>query len=94
MVKGEDDSVYLRLKMQFDELCNSLHDNTRTTQHGITYVETLPVLEFERKNNTAIAIVTTKPKEFYTVHTPQEATEDTQKVFLRISFLIAMHHLN
>lgn len=79
MVKGEDDSVYLRLKMQFDELCNSLHDNTRTTQHGITYVETLPVLEFERKNNTAITIVTTKPKEFYTVHTPQEATEDTQK---------------
>ena len=77
MVKGEDDSVYLRLKTQFDELCNSLHDNTRTTQHGITYVETLPVLEFERKNNTAITIVTTKPKEFYTV--PQEATEDTQK---------------
>ena len=71
MVKGEDDSVYLRLKMQFDELCNSLHDNTRTTQHGITYVETLPVLEFERKNNTAITIVTTKPKEFYTVHTPR-----------------------
>lgn len=79
MVKGEDDSVYMRLKTQFDELCNSLHDNTRTTQHGITYVETLPVLEFERKNNTAITIVTTKPKEFYTVHTPQEATEDTQK---------------
>ena len=77
IVKGEDDSVYLRLKTQFDELCNSLHDNTRTTQHGITYVETLPVLEFERKNNTAITIVTTKPKEFYTV--PQEATEDTQK---------------
>lgn len=94
MVKGEDDSVYMRLKMQFDELCNSLHDNTRTTQHGITYVETLPVLEFERKNNTAITIVTTKPKEFYTVHTPQEATEDTQKVFLRILFLIAMLPLN
>lgn len=79
MVKGEDDSVYKRLKGQFDALCNSLHDDTKTTQQGITYVETLPVLEFERKNNTAITIVTTKPKEFYTVHTPQEATENTQK---------------
>lgn len=79
MVKGEDDSVYKRLKGQFDALCNSLHDDTKTTQQGITYVETLPVLEFERKNNTAITIVTTKPKEFYIVHTPQEATEDTQK---------------
>lgn len=79
MVKGEDDSVYMRLKMQFDELCNSLHDDARTTLQGITYVETWSVLEFEKKNDTTIAIITTKPKEFYTVHTPQEATEDTQK---------------
>lgn len=79
MVKGEDDSVYMRLKTQFDELCNSLHDDARTTLQGITYVETWSVLEFEKKNDTTIAIITTKPKEFYTVHTPQEATEDTQK---------------
>ena len=79
MVKGENDSVYIRLKAQFDELCNSLHDDTKTTQQGITYVETLPVLEFERKNNTTIAIITTKPKEFYIVQKNQEATEDTQK---------------
>lgn len=79
MVKGEDDSVCKRLRSQFDELCNSLHDDTKTTQQGITYVETLPVLEFERKNNTTIAIMTTKPKEFFIVQKNQEATEDTQK---------------
>lgn len=79
MVKGENDSIYKRLRSQFDALCNSLHDDTKTTLQGITYVETLPVLEFERKNNTTITIVTTKPKEFYTEHTFQEATEDTQK---------------
>ena len=79
MVKDENDSVYIRLKAQFDELCNSLHDDTKITQQGITYVETLPVLEFERKNNTTIAIMTTKPKEFYIVQKKQEATEYTQK---------------
>ena len=72
MVKGKDDSVYQRLKEQFDKLCDSLHDKTKTTQQGVTYVETLPVLEFEKKNNTTIAIITTKPKEFYTIQTKEE----------------------
>ncbi len=62
MVKGEEDSVYMRLKAQFDSLCNTLNDGAKTTMHGITYVETTPVLEFERKNDTSIVIVTTKPK--------------------------------
>ena len=79
MVKSENDSVYKKLKGQFDALCNSLHDDAKTTQQGITYVETLPVLEFERKNNTTVTIVTTKPKEFYTVHTIQEVTKDVPK---------------
>ena len=57
MVKGEDDSVYKRLRSQFDALDNSLHDDTKTTLQGITYVETLPVLEFERKNNGPRGIV-------------------------------------
>ncbi len=64
MVKGENDSVYIRLKKQFDELCGSLSDATKTTQQGITYVETMPVLEFERKNSTSITIITSIPKEF------------------------------
>lgn len=79
MVKGEDDSVYKRLKGQFDALCNSLHDDAKTTQQGITYVETLPVLEFERRNNTTIAIVTTKPKDSYTIQATQEETADAKK---------------
>lgn len=63
MVKGEEDSVYIRLKLQFDELCRSIRDDSKTTQQGITYIETTPVLEFERKNSTTIVITTSKPKE-------------------------------
>lgn len=70
MVKGEGDSVYIRLKLQFDELCRSIRDDSKTTQQGITYIETTPVLEFERKNSTTIVITTSKPKDI---------TEDAQK---------------
>lgn len=79
MVKGEDDSVYMRLKAQFNELCNSLHDDARTTLQGITYVETWSVLEFEKKNDTTIAIITTKPKEFYAIHATKEEIEKAEK---------------
>ncbi len=79
MVKGEDDSVYMRLKAQFDELCNSLHDDARTTRQGVTYVETCPMLEFEKINNTTIAIITTKPKEFYAIQTTKEEIEKARK---------------
>lgn len=76
MVKGENDSVYLRLKAQFDDLCYSLHDEAKTTMQGITYVETIPVLEFERKNDTTITIKTTQPKETNTsLSVPQENNE-------------------
>lgn len=79
MVKGEDDSVYMRLKAQFNELCNSLHDDARTTLQGITYVETWSVLEFEKKNDTTIDIITTKPKEFYAIHATKEEIEKAEK---------------
>ncbi|WP_294920629.1 reverse transcriptase family protein [uncultured Prevotella sp.] len=72
MVKGENDSVYMKLKAQFDKLCNSLHNDARTTRQGVTYVETWSVLEFEHKNDTTISIITTKPKEFYTIQTKKE----------------------
>lgn len=71
MVKGEDDSVYMRLKAQFDD--------ARTTLQGITYVETWSVLEFEKKNDTTIAIITTKPKEFYAIHATKEEIEKAEK---------------
>ena len=82
MVKGEDDSVYMRLKEQFDELRNSLHDDAKTTRQGITYVETWPVLEFEKKYDTIIAIITTKPKEFNAKQTKKEEIERTEKINL------------
>lgn len=82
MVKGEDDSVYMRLKTQFDELRNSLHDDAKTTRQGITYVETWPVLEFEKKYDTIIAIITTKPKEFNAKQTKKEEIERTEKINL------------
>ena len=63
MVKGEDDSVYLRLKAKFDVLARKLDDACNTTERGITYVETTQVLEFEKKNNTNIGITMSKKPE-------------------------------
>ena len=74
MVKGEDDSVYMRLKAQFDKLYCLLHEETKTTLQGITYVETLPVLEFERKNNTTITIITTTPQKLHAIQGTIEET--------------------
>ena len=56
MVKGEEDSVYLRLHEKFQELVNKLHDANKTNGKHVTYVETTPILEFEKKNNTIITI--------------------------------------
>lgn len=69
MVKGENDSVYQRLKTQFDKLCLMLRDDKQTTQQGITYVETTPLLEFEQKYNTQITISVSKPKENHSLQT-------------------------
>lgn len=60
MVKGEDDSVYLRLKCKFDILARQLNDTSNASARGVTYVETTPLLEFEKKNSTSIEITMTK----------------------------------
>ena len=57
MVKGEEDSVYVRLHNKFQELVAKVRDVNKTTEQNITYVETAPVLEFEKRNNTEISIV-------------------------------------
>lgn len=69
MIKGENDSVYQRLKTQFDKLCLMLRDDKQTTLQGITYVETTPLLEFEQKYNTQITISVSKPKENHSLQT-------------------------
>lgn len=61
MVKGEDDSVYVRLHNKFLELVAKVRDANNTTEQHITYVETIPVLEFEKRNNTEISIVWSEP---------------------------------
>lgn len=61
MVKGEEDSVYVRLHNKFQELVAKVRDANKTTEQHITYVETIPVLEFEKRNNTEISIVWSEP---------------------------------
>ena len=56
MVKGEEDSVYVRLHDKFQKLVNKLHDANKTNGKHITYVETSSLLDFEMKNHTEITI--------------------------------------
>ncbi len=58
MVKGENDSVYIRLYTKFRKLADMATDNHHTNSKGITYIESTNVLEFEKKNSTVITIVT------------------------------------
>lgn len=62
MVKGENDSVYLHLKTKFDALNQKLHNADNVTTSGTTYIETTPVLEFEKNNNTTIIITMSKQR--------------------------------
>lgn len=64
MVKGDKDSVYLRLKAKFDQLVERFHDAEHATKRGVTCVETLPVLEFEKRNGTEIIFTMTKLLEY------------------------------
>lgn len=66
MVKGENDSVYMRLHNKFMQLTSTLSDPNKTTENGVTYVKTLPVAEFEKKYGSPIIIVQATEKEFAT----------------------------
>ena len=63
MVKGETDSVYIRLHDKFEKLVASLSEPQKTTEQDFTYVDTMQVIEFERKNKTEIVITMSTPKE-------------------------------
>jgi retron-type reverse transcriptase len=56
MVKGVDDSVYVRLYTKFQELVNRDTGSDKTNSYGITYVETMPLVKFEKDKNTNITI--------------------------------------
>ena len=56
MVKGDDDSVYVRLYTKFQELANRDAGSEKTNSYGITYIESMPLLDFEKDKNTNITV--------------------------------------
>lgn len=62
MVKGDNDPVFIRLHTKFEKLAATLSEPDKTTEQDITYVETLPLTEFEKKNNTEVVITVSTPK--------------------------------
>ena len=62
MVKGEEDSVYKRLYTKFQNLVAQMRNPKKTNDKHITYIETMPLLDFEKKIGTSVEIVI-KPKD-------------------------------
>lgn len=54
MVKGEEDSVYIRLHTKFIKLANKDVIAEKTNSKGVTYLETTSITDFEKKNSTKI----------------------------------------
>lgn len=54
MIKGQEDSVWQRLYSRFQALAEDARTSQKTTDFGVTYVETMSVLDFEKKNATVI----------------------------------------
>ena len=80
MVKGEEDSVYVRLNNKFQKLVERVHDVRNTNEHQVTYVETSPVLEFETKYNTEIIITWSKPS----IKTEQDKNNPEQQTVISL----------
>ncbi|MBO8458864.1 MAG: RNA-directed DNA polymerase [Bacteroidetes bacterium] len=67
MVKGDADSVYARLHTKFQGLVNRDFDSDKTNSYGITYIESLPLLEFEKDKNTNIIIHSEESNKRYAI---------------------------
>lgn len=78
MVKGEEDSVYVKLKTKFDKLVTSFYDTSKTSKNGVTYIETTSVIELEKKNDTEVIIMQSKPHEICSE--TKDAEENVQKI--------------
>jgi retron-type reverse transcriptase len=65
MVKGEEDSVYQRLHNKFVKLVDMMNEKSVTTAQNVTYIEMLPVLEFEKKHSTEVVITTSENSHRY-----------------------------
>lgn len=59
MVKGQEDSVYLRLHEKYQKLADSVRDPSKITVQNVTYIDTWAINDFESKFNTTIEFVHT-----------------------------------
>ena len=75
MVKGEDDSVYQRLYAKFQSLVAQIRDPNKTNDKHITYVETMPLLDFEKKIGASVEIVIKSKEE---EHSEGENTQNSK----------------
>ena len=57
MVKGAEDSVYKKLYMKYCKLADKDNIAQNKNAKGVTYIETINVLDFEKKNATKIEIL-------------------------------------
>lgn len=65
MVKGEEDSVYSRLHNKFMSLANKDTIAEKTNTNGVTYMETIGVLEFEKKSSTTVTFAVSEKGKRY-----------------------------
>lgn len=56
MVKGDTDTVYAKLYSKFQELVAKNSEPEKTNSFGITYIETIPLLNFEQTKATTVTI--------------------------------------
>ena len=65
MVKGEEDSVYKRLHTKFCKLTDKQTIAEKTNSRGVTYMETISVLDFEKKNSTTLTFAISEKGHHY-----------------------------
>lgn len=65
MVKGENDSVYTRLHDRFQKLANKETIAKWTNSNGVTFLETVAVLDFEKENSTSITFAISEKGKHY-----------------------------
>jgi len=65
MVKGEEDSVYIKLHTKFQKLTNKDTIAEKTNSKGVTYLETIGIIEFEKKNSTTVSFAISEKGKHY-----------------------------
>lgn len=81
MVKGEEDSVYQRLWQKFEALKNEALGVLKTnTYSNVTYIETLPLADFEKDNGEVVITYNEKKHKRYAFF-----KQNDQKEFVSVS---------